>query len=298
MLAAPVHPADMNTIQGVYPIKPPLPAIGGGEGVGKVLEIGSKVQHLNIGDWVVPGSNMSGTWTSHYVDSEANLIKVRKDLSVTSAATLRTNPGTAYRMLKDFVQLQDGDLVIQNGANSAVGRAVIEIAKVMKIKTVNIVRDRENINEVKDELFQLGADIVWTEEELRKATDFREKRIPRAKLALNCVGGKSSTEILQCLGHQGAHVTYGGMSMKPVIVPTSSLIFKDISVRGFWMSRWIQENFDSPERIEMYEKLAQMAAQDQLSPPKNELVPLEDFKTVMENSMRGFKNYKYIFDLQ
>ena len=78
---------------------------------------------------------MSGTWTTRFVDEEVNFVKVRKDISVLSASTLRTNPGTAFRMLKDFVDLQEGDMVIQNGANSAVGRAVIEIAKVFKLKT-------------------------------------------------------------------------------------------------------------------------------------------------------------------
>ena len=78
---------------------------------------------------------MSGTWTTRFVDDEVNFVKVRKDISVLSASTLRTNPGTAYRMLKDFVDLQEGDIVIQNGANSAVGRAVIEIAKVFNLKT-------------------------------------------------------------------------------------------------------------------------------------------------------------------
>ena len=78
---------------------------------------------------------MSGTWTTRFVDDEDKFVKVRKDISVLSASTLRTNPGTAFRMLKDFVDLQEGDMVIQNGANSAVGRAVIEIAKVLKLKT-------------------------------------------------------------------------------------------------------------------------------------------------------------------
>lgn len=77
------------------------------------------------------------------------------------------NPSTAYRMLKDFVTLTPGDVVIQNGANSAVGRAVIQIAKIMDVTTVNVVRSRENIAELKQELQGLGADYVWTEEELR-----------------------------------------------------------------------------------------------------------------------------------
>ena len=108
---------------------------------------------------------MKGTWTTHFVESESNLVKVRNDISVLSASTLRTNPGTAYRMLKDFVPLNsDDDYIIQNGANSAVGRAVIEIAKAMDIKTINIIRDREDVDALKTELQEMGADIVWTEQ--------------------------------------------------------------------------------------------------------------------------------------
>lgn len=36
MLAAPINPADINTVQGVYPKKPVLPAVGGNEGVAEV----------------------------------------------------------------------------------------------------------------------------------------------------------------------------------------------------------------------------------------------------------------------
>ena len=297
MLATPVNPADINTIQGVYAISPPLPATGGGDGIGEVLQVGPKVKDLKPGDRVFPGGSMKGTWTTHYIDSEKNLVKTRKDLPLLSAATLRVNPGTAYRMLKDFVKLEKDDFVIQNGANSAVGQNVIEIAKALGVKTVNIVRDRPNIDELKDDLKKLGADIVWTEEELRKAKEFRENKLPKPKLALNCVGGESSLEILRTLDHKGVHVTYGGMSMKPVTVPTATLIFKDISVRGFWMSQWIKENFENPDRLKMYEELAEMAHKGQLSPPKNIFAPIKDYQEIMENTVKGFKAGKYIIDL-
>lgn len=59
---------------------------------------------------------------------------------------LNVNPCTAYRMLKDFVNLKSGDTVIQNGANSAVGQFVIQLCKIFGYKSINIVRDRTDID--------------------------------------------------------------------------------------------------------------------------------------------------------
>lgn len=39
---------------GTYAILPDLPAVGGNEGVGQVIEVGSQVNSLKTGDWVIP----------------------------------------------------------------------------------------------------------------------------------------------------------------------------------------------------------------------------------------------------
>jgi trans-2-enoyl-CoA reductase len=97
---------------------------------------------------------------------------------------------------------------------------------VLKLKTINVVRNREKIGELKCHLTHLGADVVLTEEEARQA--WRE--LPRPCLALNCVGGASGTELCKALAEGGVHVTYGGMSLKPVIAATSHLIFKVLQI--------------------------------------------------------------------
>ena len=84
-----------------------------------------------------------------------------------SAANIILNPGTAYHMLKDFVELKSGDTVIQNLANSMVGQAAIQISRHLGYKTVNVIRSRPNIDEIKQYMTDLGADYVITEEELR-----------------------------------------------------------------------------------------------------------------------------------
>ncbi|XP_072831034.1 enoyl-[acyl-carrier-protein] reductase, mitochondrial isoform X3 [Vicugna pacos] len=200
MLAAPINPSDINMIQGNYGLLPKLPAVGGNEGVGQVVAVGSSVTGVKPGDWVIPANAGLGTWRTEAVFSEEALVGVPKDIPLPSAATLGVNPCTAYRMLVDFEQLQPGDCVIQNASNSGVGQAVIQIAAALGLRTINVVRDRPDIQKLTERLRNLGADHVITEEELRKheMKNFL-KDVPQPRLALNCVGGKSSTELLRHL---------------------------------------------------------------------------------------------------
>jgi trans-2-enoyl-CoA reductase len=134
--AAPINPADINQIQGVYPVKPTLPAIGGNEGFGIVEEIGSNVTSLSVGDHVIPAASGFGTWRTQAISNENSFYKIDKRIPMKYAATLQVNPCTAYRMLKDFVDLKEGDVVVQNGANSAVGRYVIQVNTILSILLV------------------------------------------------------------------------------------------------------------------------------------------------------------------
>ena len=108
-ILAPVNPADINVLQGTYPIRPALPATGGGEGVAEILSVGGEVRDLSPGDWVLPARPMSGTWRTHSVSHHLDWIRVRNDIPALGAATMLINPCTAYRMLRDFVSLEAGD---------------------------------------------------------------------------------------------------------------------------------------------------------------------------------------------
>jgi mitochondrial enoyl-[acyl-carrier protein] reductase / trans-2-enoyl-CoA reductase len=63
---------------------------------------------------------------------------------------LRINPPTALLLLEDHVALQPGDWVIQNVANSAVGRHVIVLAKARGLRTVDVVRRDDVAGELRD----------------------------------------------------------------------------------------------------------------------------------------------------
>ena len=115
---------------------------------------------------------------------------------------------------------------------------------------------------------------------------------------MNCVGGSSATELAKSLGQGGVHVTYGGMSLKPVTLPTSALIFKDISVRGYWLSRNVKADPKGVARAGMYDFLGEMARAGELRPPMHELFRLEDYKAALEKTMKGQKEGKVIFDMR
>ncbi|XP_078430130.1 polyketide synthase, enoylreductase family protein [Wolffia australiana] len=284
MLAAPINPSDINRIEGVYPVRPPLPAIGGSEGVGQVQSLGPSVRNLAVGDWVIPSPPYIGTWQTHVVKDEDAWHKIIKDVPMEYAATISINPTTAMRMLEDFVKLNPGDVIVQNGATSIVGQCIIQLANLNKIRSINIIRDRVGSEEVKDRLRRLGADKVFTESQL----DVKEVKgllgdLPEPVLGFNCVGGTSATTVLRLLRQGGTMVTYGGMAKKPVSVSTSQLIFKDISVRGFWLQKWMTPE-KSQQFREMVDQLLRLVRNGHLK-YQLDLVPFQDFGTALDRAL-------------
>lgn len=256
MLAAPVNPSDINTVQGVYPLGPKYHGIGGHEGVGTVVQTGSGVSGLKEGDHVVPLVSGLGTWRTAGVFEAADWHAVDPALPVREAATLAINPGTALLMLEQFCDLGSGDTIVQNGANSIVGQYVIQIARSKGLKTINIVRKRDNWSDVAADLKELGADLVATPESVRN--DAKDAGLHPPKLALNCVGGESATTMAKMLAPGGTLVTYGGMSREPVTVPTPVLIFRDIRVRGFWISGLSEASADTSKKRELLDRLSRL----------------------------------------
>lgn len=298
-LLAPVNPADINTIQGKYPSKPPLPAIPGNEGVGEIVAVGSNVQTLRIGDKVVPNGPNFGTWRTLANYNFKDVMKMPNSVDLIVASMMNVNPCTAYRMLKDYVPLKPGDTVIQNGGNSAVGQLVIQLCKIWNYKSVSVVRDRPNIQELKNQLKTIGADEVLTEDEVRNTQLFKSKKLPAPRLALNCIGGQSAHEVLRHLAQDGIMVTYGGMSREPLTIPISALIFKNISFKGFWMTAWTKANMESQDRENMFKDLATLFGEKKLQPPPYKLIPFCEYQEAIVKALSfdGRTGVKYILDL-
>ena len=297
VVASPVNPSDINQIEGSYPLTPTIPgAIAGNEAVMRVLEVGPSRQQnatsLAVGDHCIPQVGCLGMWRSHAVLDVRNLAKVDNRLSLKSASMMSVNVFSAYRMLSDFHQISnDGGttVVIQNGANSGVGRAVIQLAKLLypqRMQTINVIRgNRPDLLELKQELIKLSADMVITDDELSQDAfrkSIKQKYGNQVQLGLNCIGGKAGLDLARCLSSGGTMVTYGAMSKKPVPVPASLQIFKDLQLRGFWMARWKLEHSKSEQGQQEYQRMLRSVEQFYLDGKLHEPVcqevqwPLDD----------------------
>lgn len=294
-LAACINPADINVIQGVYGVKPPLPAVLGNEGVTRVLEVGSDVSHLKPGDMAL-GVLTFGYWQSYSVQDSTTFYKLANDLDIPTACQLKVNPCTAYRMMQDYCQMKPGDVMIQNGANSAVGVYAIQLAKHWGIKTINVIRDKPNKEEIVSELKDFGADFVVTEEQLRDVEVITPilKQIGKPRLFLNCVSGKNAVSCHRILDAGGHSITYGFMSKQPLMVGAQSM-FKDHKINFFWMSRWYNETEKiRREKVsDMLNLLAGMFKTGILKPKSSTLIDFED----RNKAFSGSNNTKYIFSI-
>lgn len=239
-----------------------------------------------------------GTWTQFSVCNEKEMLLLSNTTGVKmeDLACISVNPSSAYRMLQDMVDLKEGDVVIQNGANSMVGICVIQMAKLRGIKTINIIRkQRPDFESLKSKLTAIGANIVYGDDDVGKP-EFKKlisTLSKKPKLALNCVGGNTVTEMARLMEKGGVIVTYGGMSMKPVTIPTGSFIFHDITTRGFWLSNWVKQNPD--KRGEMFKEIIKMFKDKKLE-LWTEKAKLEDYKQAIKKTHLQ-RDKKIIFDL-
>lgn len=239
VLAAPIHPSNLLQIAGNYGIDAVLPSTPGSEGVGRVVEKSAAVTHLSVGQLVLLAG--MGTWREEIVAPAAGFIPL-PDLGVESSELIEQlsmtaiNPLSAMLMLTSFVELKEGDWIVQSASNSAVGGYLIQLAKQRGIKTVNVVRR----NGLADDLKAKGADVVLIDgpdltQKIAKVTG----NAP-VVLAIDAVGGETFTRLADSLADGGTLVTYGLLSGKPATLNPAMAIFNDVRIRGFWLAKWFQ----------------------------------------------------------
>lgn len=238
MMAASVSPTDLGHVRG-FGATSAVPAVAGNEGVGVVEKAGPGASGFKAGDVVVPQRAGVGTWATHTVAPAGSLFKVASStdgLPLEQLAALAA-PLTAMTLV-DGAGLSAGDVIVQNNAGSAVGQAVVQYAASKGLKTVNIMRHRDDWDDVVNHLQGLGAHIVVTDE-FAQTPEFTAllSDLPSPKLGLTSVGGSSTASVGRALGSGASLVVYGNVSRKPFSLSLDVLVSKGVTVSGFNLDR-------------------------------------------------------------
>jgi mitochondrial enoyl-[acyl-carrier protein] reductase / trans-2-enoyl-CoA reductase len=287
ILAFPINPADISFCRGSYRLRPPLPATPGAEGLGRVAAVGAGVNHVKPGDLVI---NMQReNWAQRRRVKAEDAIPIPAGLDPAQAAMLRINPPTALLLLEDHAALEPGDWVIQNVANSAVGRHIIVLAKARGVHTINVVRRDDVVGELRD----LGADVV-----LKEGPDLAERaRIATGgapiRLGIDAVSGDACKRIGDCIAEGGIVVSYGSMSGQDPTMSRAAVNMRGVNLTGFNLGRGLAKR--TPEQVRtIYADLAEKLRSATLRAPIDAFYPIEEIQSALVRAQQGGRHGKVI----
>lgn len=277
---APINDNDLLLASGQYMVRPKLPSVVGNEGAGKVLAIGQGVPNVKVGDRVVIPHGVF-SWAEKVLAPAEGAIVLPAEIDPRQASMLSINPPAAALLLEEFISLKRGDWIVQNAANSGVGRAVIAFARQKGVRTINIVRRAELI----DELKEIGADIVLLNgpnaaDEATRATSGASVR-----LAFDGVGADATQTLLEIVGWEGKIICYAAPTRQPIRVNPLVLVAKRVSIHPFFMYY--------PDYLPKLENKIRTAAilvsTGQLRAPIAAVYPVRRFEEALTRALAGGK---------
>lgn len=280
VIAFPINPADLAFCRGRYRLKPPLPATPGAECVGRVVAIGAGVRRVAAGDLVI--NLQRENWAARRLVKENDVLRLPPQVDLRQAAMIRINPPTAALLLSDIVALKAGDWIVQNVANSAVGRLVIGMAKRRGYRTVNVARRAD----VFDELKALGADAC-----LLDGDDLADRARAAAggapiRLGLDAISGAATARIAACVADDGFVCNYGSMSGEDPRVSSPDVVYRGVTLTGFMLGRFLaRRSIDAVERI--YADIVQDVISGAIYAPVGEVYPIERIGDALRHAQRA-----------
>lgn len=238
MVASPINPSDLMTVRGEYGRKPQLPATPGYEGVGVVEKAGrGLLGYLVRGQRVAVLNAAGGNWAERVVIPARNAVRVSRDLTDEQVATFFVNPATAYIMTRSVLRVPRDAWLLQTAAGSALGRMVIRLGRRYGFKTINVVRRREQ----GEELLREGGNAVVCSADTSVADEVLKLTSGQGvRYALDAVGGATCAEVIRSLGAGGRLLIYGTLASEPTCLDQRLLIVGQKRVEGFWLSEWVR----------------------------------------------------------
>jgi NADPH:quinone reductase-like Zn-dependent oxidoreductase len=240
--AAPVHATDLHIMRGRYGYTPEFPTVLGSESVGVVDAVGPDVDTVEVGQRVVTVL-VTGTWQELIVVPASQVVPAPDELSDSGACQLITNPLTALLLVRE-IGVRPGEWLLQTAAGSTVGKLVVQLASHLGIRTINVVRRRAAVDEIR----QLGGtDVICTEDEDLTTRVAEIAGDQGVRKALDCVAGQLGADVFRALAPEGELLVYGALSTHRQSEPSAltipllarSVIYDAKRLRGFWLFRWV-----------------------------------------------------------
>ncbi|MCC6511562.1 MAG: zinc-dependent alcohol dehydrogenase family protein [Pirellulaceae bacterium] len=289
--AFPINVSDLATLSGHYGTLPQLPSTIGMEAVGLVSQCGTSVRDLAPGDRVILLANKN--WSERRKVPLATVHKVDRNADPLQMAMLKVNPVTAYLLLKDYQTLMEGDWIIQNAPLSSVGQCVMQIAKNMGVRMVNVVRRLETTAKV---LAMGGSVVVEDGPDLAKRVAELIGHDP-IRLALDAVAGPGVNRLAECLVEGAPIINYGMLSTESCVLSAEQTIFRNISLRGFWLSKLLSRMPQS-KRVELLDTLAGMITSGKLQMEVDSVFPIEQIQAALQRAEQAGRNGKVLVTTQ
>lgn len=289
MILSPIHNHDIWTVRGSYGYKPPLPgAVGGSEAVGTVEAVGEGVDSALIGKRVA-AAGVHGAWAEFFLAPAAGLVPVPDAISDEAAAQLIAMPFSAMALL-EFLGVKPNQWIIQNTANGAVGKAVAMLAQARGIHVINLVRRDEGVKELEE----LGIkNAVSTAQNNWRETVRTLTGEQPIKAGVDSIGGSASKDIVELLGEDGLLVSFGSMTGEPMQIPSGPVIFKQLTIKGFWGSTVIG-TMEPDTRRRLIGELIQHVASGTIILPVEGVYGLADISQAVKASLASGKSGKVL----
>lgn len=269
VVLSPIHNHDLWTVRGDYGYKPELPARAGTEALSVVDALGEGVTGVEVGQRVVTAS-VFGVWSEYVIAPAAALIPVPDAVADEAAAQVISMPLSAASLL-EYLEVSEGDWIVQNAANGAVGRLVAQLAASRGVRVLGLVRRAAGV----DELAAVGIhDVVATD-----ADGWRDRVAEitggaSIRAGVDSVGGAAAGDVTSLLGENGTLVVFGAMASPTMEIPSGDVIFRQLTVRGFWGSK-VSAAMDPAHRVELIREIITLVAQGKLDLPVSQIFPLE-----------------------
>lgn len=280
--AAAMHLADVKFMRGEEGFDLfTLPRIMGTEGVGRIVAIGPGVSGRKTGDRVFAPQGV-GTFRQQLAAPADRLIAAPENGDADQLALTTINGMTAYLLLEDYTAAQPGEWLVQNGANSSVGRYLFALARRKGVHVVGLVRRASLI----PELMAVGADAVLVDS--GEPNDMAAKVKAAAggapiKAGIDCVASKATTTVARCVAEGGEVINYGYMTGQPCHMAFVDLWRRNIKLRGMNM-----RNPRSREEVQqLYVFLSGLIADGTLKAAIAATYPLDRIKEALAHQERS-----------